>query len=113
MKKTTEQALDRQLTWPETLTRGQLHWEDTERAGHWETCALGELANIEDNVEIGEYGQVTNSEIGEYFGEKILELGKDFAYAVECYDLQESRRIYTLLEIEFKKHTEKTKEVVN
>ena len=84
--------------------------DDVERAGHWETCALGTIADIQGITEIGEFGNVTNEEIGDYFGETILQLGKNFTHAIEDDDSEEARRIYTQLETYVKECKEKTKE---
>ena len=84
-------------TWPQILEQDVFSHEDTERAGEWETCALGELGNLRENTELGKYASISDWRIIVYFGETIHKLGGDFYNALIRDDAEKARNIYAEL----------------
>ena len=84
-------------TWPQILEHGIFSHKDVERAGGWETCALGELGDLNENIELGKYESISNWKIITYYGEAIEKLGEDFYNAVIRDDAVKARNIYAEL----------------
>ena len=89
--------------WAEILTQDKFSGEDIFQAQNYETCALGEIANLRERLDIGVYGAISTLEIRQHFGEEIKRLAVNFYEAILYGDAENAREIYAELKVEVQK----------